>query len=97
MATEHDAPAPRSRRAGAFDIRTIIALLFGIYGVVLLIMGIGFTSEADIQRAAGVNINLWVGIGLVVVAALFVAWARWRPVVVPAETSESGDPAGTGH
>jgi hypothetical protein len=31
-----------------------------------------------------VNINLWAGIGMLVVAALFVLWAWWRPLRVPA-------------
>lgn len=100
MATEHDSPASRPRRAGAFDIRTIIALLFVIYGAVLFIMGIGFTSEADQQRAAGVNINLWTGVGLLLTALLFYGWARLRPVAVPTEptgTGESADTAGGEH
>jgi lysylphosphatidylglycerol synthetase-like protein (DUF2156 family) len=41
------------RRAGAFDIRLIIALLIGVYGIVLTIMGIGFTTNADLEKAAG--------------------------------------------
>ncbi|MDT8911697.1 hypothetical protein [Amycolatopsis sp. PS_44_ISF1] len=75
----------RPRKAGAFDIRLIIALLTGVYGVVLTVMGAAFTSQADLDKAAGVNINLWAGIGLLVVTAIFVAWALVRPVVVPPE------------
>ena len=89
MATESQ---PRARKAGAFDIRLIIALLIGVYGVILTVMGIGFTSDEEIAKAAGVNINLWAGIGMLVVAALFVTWALVRPLVVPAETeTETGD------
>ena len=33
------------RRAGAFDIRTFIALLIGIYGLVLVLMGLFATSD----------------------------------------------------
>ncbi|GHF15534.1 hypothetical protein GCM10017786_56640 [Amycolatopsis deserti] len=73
----------RTRRAGAFDIRLIIALLTGVYGVVLTVMGIGFTDDAELQKAAGVNINLWAGIGLLVFTALFVLWALVRPIRVP--------------
>jgi len=77
---------PESRRkAGAFDIRTFIALLIGIYGVVLVLMGLFSTSDADLAKADGINVNLWAGLGMVVVAALFQAWAMWRPVVVPDE------------
>ena len=73
------------RHAGAFDIRTIIAMLIGLYGVVLVLAGLFGTTDADLERAGGMNINLNAGIGMAVVAALFVVWARLRPVVVPVE------------
>ncbi|TNC22125.1 hypothetical protein [Amycolatopsis alkalitolerans] len=82
MATE---PTRRTRKAGAFDIRLIIALLTGVYGIVLTIMGAAFTSDAEIAKAAGVNINLWGGAGLLVFTALFVLWALVRPIRVPQE------------
>ncbi len=88
MATESQ---PRAHKAGAFDIRLIIALLIGVYGVILTVMGIGFTSDEEIAKAAGVNINLWAGIGMLVVAALFVTWALVRPLVVPAEPETESD------
>lgn len=72
------------KKAGAFDIRIVIALLVGIYGVVLTILGIA-ESQAEVDKAAGININLWGGIGMLVFAALFVLWARLRPIAVPVE------------
>ncbi|HEY3557875.1 MAG TPA: hypothetical protein VGL05_10440 [Kribbella sp.] len=72
------------KKAGAFDIRIVIALLVGIYGVVLTVLGI-VGSQAEVDKAAGININLWGGIGMLVFAALFVLWARLRPIVVPLE------------
>ncbi|MDQ0376941.1 hypothetical protein [Amycolatopsis thermophila] len=80
MATETPV---RTRRAGAFDIRLIISLLTGVYGIVLTVMGLAFTDEAQLQKAAGVNINLWAGVGLLVFTALFVLWAVVRPIRVP--------------
>ncbi|EIE98510.1 hypothetical protein [Saccharomonospora glauca] len=77
-----------NRGAQAFDIRLIIALLIGVYGVVLTVMGIGFTTDEDIAKAADININLWTGIGMLIFAGLFTLWARLRPVTVPAEESE---------
>ncbi len=74
------------RQAGAFDVRNFIAMLIGIYGVVLVLMGLFATSADDLERAGGLNINLWAGAGMAVVAAAFATWARLRPVVVPAET-----------
>ena len=47
MSTESSA---RPRKAGAFDIRLIIALLIGVYGVVLMVMGIGFTTDDELRE-----------------------------------------------
>jgi TRAP-type C4-dicarboxylate transport system permease small subunit len=85
MATES---TPRSRKAGAFDIRLIIALLTGVYGIILTVMGAAFDTEADRVKSAGVNINLWAGIALLIFTALFVLWARLRPIVVPTQTEQ---------
>ncbi|RJQ87444.1 hypothetical protein [Amycolatopsis panacis] len=81
----------RPRKAGAFDIRLIIALLLGVYGVVLTVMGLAFTSDADREKAAGVNINLWAGIGLLVVTAMFVLWTVLRPLAVPQAAAEPAE------
>lgn len=78
MATE-----TRTRHtAGAFDIRLIISLLFAIYGLVLAIMGIAVTSATEIEKSAGININLWGGIAMLVFAAAFAAWAKLRPIII---------------
>jgi drug/metabolite transporter (DMT)-like permease len=88
-----------ARKAGLFDLRLVIAVLFAIYGVVLLVVGLGFTEEADLAKADGLNINLWTGIGMVVLAALFAVWATLRPVIVPdvPDTHDlpTGQPPGT--
>ena len=68
--------------AGAFDIRNVIAALFGFYGIVLIVMGIVADSPADRARTGDVNANLWAGIVMAVVAAVFVVWSRLRPVIV---------------
>ena len=81
----------RSRRAAAFDIRLVIALLMGIYGLVLTVLGIGFTTDAEITKSAGVNINLWAGLGMLVIAVLFGLWTWLRPLRVP----EPDEPAET--
>jgi len=74
------------KKAGAFDIRVVIAALIGLYGVILTILGI-VEKQAEIDKAAGININLWGGLGMLVFAGLFVLWARVRPIVVPVEDS----------
>ena len=73
-----------SRKAGLFDIRFIIAALIGLYGVILLVAGL-FTSGSQLDKADGLNINLYAGLGMAVVAVGFGVWARVRPIVVPAE------------
>jgi len=79
------------KTAGAFDIRMIIAMLIGLYGVVLVITGLFATSDADLDKAADININLWAGLGMVVVAAVFLVWARLRPIVVAEPHEEEHD------
>ena len=83
----------RGHEAGALDVRNFIAMLLGIYGVVLEVMGLFGTSQADLDRAGGLNVNLWAGAAMMVVAAGFVAWARLRPVVVPEDLEEAEAPA----
>ncbi|QIZ38331.1 hypothetical protein [Saccharopolyspora sp. ASAGF58] len=69
--------------AGAFDIRTIIALLFGIYGIVLIVVGATAGAD-DVAKSGGIDINLYSGIGMLVFSAAFAVWARLRPIAVPA-------------
>jgi len=69
-----------ARLQNRFDIRRIIGGLFVVYGVVLVIMGIA-GSHATKVKAAGINVNLWTGLAMLVVAAIMIAWAVLRPVV----------------
>ena len=77
-----------SRRAGLFDLRLILAVLFLLYGLIVLIMGIAATDDADLAKAGGVNVNLWMGIAMLVVSVLFGLWAFLRPVVIPVEADQ---------
>lgn len=78
-AKEEVADADAAPAANLLDIRRIIGLLLGIYGLILVVLGVG-ASDADIDKAAGINLNLWTGVALLVVAALFFAWALMRPL-----------------
>jgi hypothetical protein len=79
-------------KAGLFDIRFIIAALMGTYGVILVLTSF-FTNDKDLNRADGLNVNLVGGIGMIVVAVAFAAWARWRPIVVPEHVEKHDEPA----
>lgn len=97
-ATSNGRAGKAPRRAGAFDIRTFIATLLGIYGVVLVVMGFAGTSNADLNRSDGINVNLWAGLAMVVASAVLITWAMLRPLAVPQETdaerSEGERPTG---
>jgi hypothetical protein len=71
--------AREERAANLFDIRRIIGGLFLLYGIVLVVLGLG-ASDADLRRADGLNVNLSVGIALLAVACAFIAWALLRPL-----------------
>jgi hypothetical protein len=78
-AEEQPADGREAQAANLFDIRRIIGGLFVLYGVILVVMGFG-ASEADKRRADGINVNLSVGIALLIIAAFFIAWALLRPL-----------------
>jgi hypothetical protein len=92
-AEQQEGASDDARRANLLDLRRIIAGLFALYGVVLFVLGLG-ASDADLRRAHGVNVNLTVGIALVVIAAFFLAWALLRPLgreLAEAEQRASGE------
>ncbi|WP_395573051.1 hypothetical protein [Streptomyces sp. BK79] len=72
--------------ARLFDIRRIIGGLFVVYGVIVTIAGF-VASDADIDKAEGVNINLWTGLGMLLLGLFFLAWLKLRPTAPPPPTS----------
>ncbi|MGZ4427986.1 MAG: hypothetical protein ACXVXE_06625 [Nocardioidaceae bacterium] len=92
--TEDNQTHESTHQAGAFDIRTFIALLIGIYGVVLVVMGV--VSSNHTRLPTSLNINLVAGVAMLIFAAAFQAWAMWRPVVVPEHVEEGDGGAGEG-
>ena len=52
--------ARAAQAANLFDLRRIIGGVFVVWGVLLMILGLT-ESDAEIAKAAGVNINLWAG------------------------------------
>jgi Na+-driven multidrug efflux pump len=77
-ATDEDELAA-ARIANRFDIRRIIGGLFVLYGVILIVTGAIGSDEVK-NKAAGVNINLWTGMGMLVFGVLMIFWALSRPV-----------------
>jgi xanthine/uracil/vitamin C permease (AzgA family) len=86
-----------STTAALFDLRSVIALLFGVYGVVLTVTGAVGTGQQELDKAGGIDINLWTGIAMLVVAAAFVLWVWLRPPVVPARPEAPDAHPGPGH
>jgi hypothetical protein len=79
-----------ARAANRFDIRRLIGALFILYGVILLALGI-FGSSHVKNKAAGINIDLWTGLAMLVFGALMLFWALSRPVMPePPETRGQG-------
>ncbi|MCW3046192.1 MAG: rane protein [Solirubrobacterales bacterium] len=66
--------------ANRFDIRRIIGGLFLLYGAVLVVTGIVGTSAIK-HKAAGINVDLWTGLGMLVFGVFMIVWALQRPVM----------------
>jgi hypothetical protein len=76
-----------SAAAALFDLRTVIAVLFGVYGIVLTLLGLFSDDPAELAKAGGIDLNLWTGIGMLAISAAFLAWVRLRPPL----TARAGD------
>ncbi|MFH8346231.1 hypothetical protein [Streptomyces sp. NPDC018045] len=81
---QHEVELERRSATAArlFDIRLIIGGLFTLYGVIVMIAGCAAT-EADLKKAEGININLWTGLGMLLLGLFFLAWLKLRPAVPP--------------
>jgi hypothetical protein len=90
MAETSNEPTSKRRVAAAanlFDLRRIIGGVFVVYGLLLAILGL-FDSQEEIDKAAGVNINLWAGLGMLVFGILMLTWALTRPLSEELGTGE---------
>ena len=73
--------------ARIFDLRRIIGGLFVVYGVIVTIAGIA-DDQAAIDKAQGVNINLWTGIAMLILGVFFLVWLKLRPTPPPVPPEE---------
>ena len=83
-----------ARIANRFDIRRIIGGVFLLYGVILTVVGVVGSDEVK-NKAAGVNVNLWTGLAMLVVGGLMIFWALARPVMPEPERTRIGDSPAT--
>ncbi len=82
------------RAANLFDLRRIIGGLFVAWGVLLIILGLT-DSEAEANKAAGININLYAGIGMLIFGLGFLLWAFTRPLGEELREAEPDERAGS--
>ncbi|MFD0783644.1 hypothetical protein ACFQZ8_06935 [Micromonospora azadirachtae] len=78
-----EADQRRSAAARLFDIRRVIGGLFAVYGIIVTLTGV-FDSQAEIDKAEGVRINLWAGLAMLVFGLLMLFWQWVRPAEPPA-------------
>lgn len=75
------------KHAGAFDLRNVIGALLGLYGIILIacyfFLDPGVNPDTAMPKEAANN--LWAGLAMLAVAALFVLWARLKPIRIPGD------------
>jgi hypothetical protein len=82
--------ATHSAASKLFDLRYLIGGLFTVYGIMLTIYGF-FTSPEEKAKAADININLWLGIFMLLVGLFFLIWARLSPQKPPEPNLDGTD------
>src|SRR3954451_25407860 len=96
MSTEPTTERRAARAANLFDLRRITGGLFTVWGVLLIILG-ATDSDAEVNKAAGININLWAGCAMLLFGVLMLLWAFTRPLGTElTEAEESSDEPGRG-
>jgi hypothetical protein len=84
---------PKSAAARLFDIRLLIGGLFVLYGVMLTIAGL-FITDSQRAKADGININLFLGIGMLILGIAFLVWRALNPIKIerPEDDMTEGAP-----
>ena len=72
------AEAKNWRLAKLFDLRSFIGALMLIFGILVIIPGF-VAGPATIDKSAGINLALWVGGIMLVLAAFFLTWVILKP------------------
>ena len=76
-----------------FDVRRVIGALSTFYGVLVLGAGIVDGSDAS-DKAAGIDINVWTGIGMLAPGLFMLAWMMLSPTAVAAKDGEEEETDG---
>jgi hypothetical protein len=90
---EAGAGSREAQAANLFDLRRIIGFVFLAWGILLTVLGIT-ESDAEIAKAADVNINLAAGLCMLGISAIFLVWAFTRPL--GEELADDGSQQGGG-
>jgi hypothetical protein len=70
--------------ARLFDVRRVIGGLFVLYGVIVSVIGV-LDGPSELEKAQGVRINLWMGLGMLALGLLMLLWLRLNPPAEPGE------------
>jgi hypothetical protein len=70
------------KAARLFDVRLVIGGLFTVYGVIVALLGL-FDNHSEIEKAQGVRINLWMGLGMLALGLLMLLWLKLNPLPTP--------------
>ena len=101
MSDRTETPARPPLSAILFDLRSVIGLLFVVYGVVLTILGIIGETEEELAKAGGLALNLWMGLSMLIAGIGFYIWAFVKPPLPPeldhVDHYEEGGPMHMGH
>lgn len=87
--------AKSATAARLFDIRRIIGALFVVYGLIVGAAGI-FATDADLEKAQDININLWTGLAMLVLGIVFLVWLRLSPTIPPPSATDEEQPKENG-
>ena len=86
-----DVPADATvQTAGAFDIRNFIGTLLGLFGLILVIMGLVAFTPDEAAKTEVMNANLWAGLAMLVVGVLFMVWTKLDPIRMVVRDNEPG-------
>ena len=101
MSDRNETPEKPSLSAILFDLRSVIGLLFVVYGLVLTILGIIGETPEELAKAGGLALNLWTGLAMLVIGIIFYVWAFTKPPWAPDPEEpahyEEGGPLHMGH